>query len=121
MILIVGGIASGKRTFARMLGFEDGDLSRDAGDMRPVVFDVQELVRDECDVRALADRLAKEKSVVIACEVGSGIVPLSSEERAWRDRAGNLMEQLADRAECVVRMVCGIPLCLKGAIPERRS
>lgn len=103
MLFVTGGTASGKRTFARSLGFADGNMAVDA----------QELVRIDTDITALADKLACKK-VVIATEVGSGVVPLDPDERAYRDRAGRLAAELASRADAAVRMVCGIPVVLKG-------
>lgn len=116
MILVVGGVASGKRSYARTLGYADSDMSWDAGDGCPVLVDAQELVRDaDVDAVSLAERLAATKRVVLCQEVGSGIVPLSREEREWRDRVGALSKELALGADAVVRMVCGIPQVLRGA------
>ena len=103
MILVIGGIASGKRTFAASLGFPESDMA----------FDVHERVRDGEDAAALLDDLAA-KAVVTCAEVGSGIVPLDARERAWRERVGRLSCALAERADAVVRMVCGVPVVLKG-------
>ena len=127
MILVVGGIASGKRTFVRSLGFSDGDMADALLDEHPVVLNAQELVRDIDSAAGenatglsgkgalpagLVDRLA-EKSVVACVEVGSGVVPIDRGERIWRERAGRLTAELAQRADRVVRMVCGIPVDLK--------
>lgn len=103
MLFVTGGTASGKRTFARSLGFSEEDLTLDA----------HELVREDDDVLAVANRLAREK-VVIATEVGAGVVPIDAEERAYRERAGRLASELASRSDAAVRMVCGIPVVLKG-------
>lgn len=105
MIFVVGGIASGKRTFARGLGFAESECA----------FDVHELARDAENEADLAEALAG-KAVVTCAEVGSGIVPLDADERAFRERVGRLSEALAQRASVVVRMVCGIPVVLKGSL-----
>ena len=116
MILVVGGIASGKRTYARSLGFADSDMSEELSSSCPVLLDAQELVRSEdADAASLVDTLAATKQVVLCQEVGSGIVPISRGERDWRDRVGALSKNLAERADAVVRMVSGIPQVLKGA------
>ena len=47
MILVVGGIASGKRTYARSLGFTDSDMSEELSSSCAVLLEVQELVRPE--------------------------------------------------------------------------
>ena len=65
---------------------------------------------------ALADELAK-KDVVIATEVGGGIVPVEAAERAARERAGRLNCLLSKRADTVIRVFCGIPMVMKGELP----
>lgn len=105
MILVVGGLASGKRTYARSLGFADDEIA----------VDVHELVRSGGSTDELVARLA-DKAVVTCAEVGSGVVPLDAGERAWRDETGALMQALAACAERVVRMVCGIPVVVRDRV-----
>ena len=79
------------------------------------VCDVQELV--PCaDLETLADELAK-KRVVIATEIGGGVVPMDADARAQREAAGRLSCLLAERADTVVRVCCGLPQLLKGEWP----
>ncbi|MFQ9680026.1 MAG: hypothetical protein ACLRZH_07925 [Ruthenibacterium lactatiformans] len=52
--------------------------------------------------------------VVIATEVGGGAAG-GQNERAAREAAGRLGCLLAQRADAVVRVFCGIPVYLKGA------
>lgn len=110
MILVVGGLASGKRTYVRGLGIAEEDAA----------FDVHEFVRDDEDYESLAEELAC-KSAVTCAEVGNGIVPLDRGERAWRERAGRMMCLLAEKADTVVRMVCGVPVVLKGDAERHQS
>ena len=63
-------------------------------------------------LRSLADRLS-QKEVVIATETGCGVIPLDPQERRNREAAGRLSCLLAERAETVVRVCCGIPQVLK--------
>ena len=65
-------------------------------------------------LRSLADRLS-QKEVVIATETGCGVIPLDPRERRNREAAGRLSCLLAERAETVVRVCCGIPQVLKGS------
>ena len=58
------------------------------------------------DLGALADRLA-QKEIVIATEVGGGVVPVDPAERAAREAAGRLACLLAARADTVVRVAAG--------------
>ena len=63
-------------------------------------------------LRSLADSLS-QKEVVIATETGCGVIPLDPRERRNREAAGRLSCLLAERAETVVRICCGIPQVLK--------
>ena len=132
MILITGGTSSGKATFARKLAAQHGWREDD------VAFNVEELLwgqaesidqvapagddaADHTSSKALAatteliERLAA-KAIVTCSEVGAGIVPLDARERAWREAVGRMACELASQADVVVRMVCGIPVVLKGEL-----
>ena len=54
-----------------------------------------------------------ENAVVVCREVGGGIVPMDGEERAWRERHGTFMQELARRADHVTRVFCGLTEGLK--------
>ncbi len=71
------------------------------------------LAASQGSLETLADRLASQ-SVVIASEIGGGVVPLDPDQRAAREKAGRLACLLAERADIVVRMCCGLPEVLKG-------
>jgi len=107
MIFITGPLYSGKRTFAQTL----------PGHNLKMRADVQTLAADAADLSALADRLAHEYDILIATEVGGGVVPMDVKQRADREAAGRLACLLAARADCVVQMFCGIPTVLKGELP----
>ena len=96
MIFITGALYSGKRTYAKKLGGRK-------------IADVQDLAADAQDLTALADELAARYDVVIATEIGGGIVPIDAGQRAAREAAGRLACLLAARADIVVEMFCGIP------------
>ena len=51
--------------------------------------------------------------IVICDEVGCGVVPVDREERAWRETVGRLCCWLAERAESVERVFCGLGMRLK--------
>ena len=110
MILITGPLYAGKESYIRRaLGLDDEAFAACA------VRDVQELL--PCgDPETLAEKLAK-KRVVLITETGGGIVPLDPEERRKREEAGRLGCLLAERAETVIRVCCGLPQLLKGAWP----
>lgn len=107
MIFITGPLYSGKRDYAcSLLNCGAEELEGHA------VWDVQDLAAGCDDLPALADQLAQHE-VVIATEVGGGVVPVDREERAAREAAGRLSVLLARRAERVVRVFCGLPMVLK--------
>ena len=54
--------------------------------------------------------------VLVANEVGSGIVPSYPLGRRFRDLQGILNQRMAARAERVILMVAGLPLALKGTL-----
>ena len=64
------------------------------------------------ELEALADKLAAFR-VIISCEVGGGVIPLDCGERIWRENAGRLACLLADRADRVILVHCGIGICIK--------
>ncbi len=72
MIFITGPLYSGKRTFAHTL----------PGHNLKMRADVQLWLQDTADLPALADRLAHAYDILIATEVGGGVVPIDANERA---------------------------------------
>lgn len=117
MILITGSEATGKRSFAEQLGYGKAQMSEDPGSCAPVVFHVERSVRTKEEAEHVLPLLLK-KEVVIINEVGSGVIPAVKEDRIAREAAGRLGVLLAKEADTVIRMVCGIPVCLKGTMPE---
>ena len=63
---------------------------------------------------SLASRAAP--TVLVANEVGSGIVPEYPLGRRFRDLQGVLNQRIAARADRVVLMVAGLPLAVKGTL-----
>ncbi len=112
MILITGARSSGKKDYAKALGYSEKDMSSDIYANCPVLYDMQDLVDPEGDNSHLLPLLLK-KEVVITNEVGSGVIPVSVSERKGREAAGRLAVLIAKEAESVVRMVCGIPMMIK--------
>ncbi len=124
MIFVIGPLFSGKQDYImQALGWSETDF------LEKAVRDVQNLAAEAAEavetshsplddlqekLRSLADRLS-QKEVVIATETGCGVIPLDPQERRNREAAGRLSCLLAERAETVVRVCCGIPQVLKGS------
>jgi adenosylcobinamide kinase / adenosylcobinamide-phosphate guanylyltransferase len=72
----------------------------------------------EEETAQLEETLAATKGplVLVANEVGSGIVPGYPLGRRFRDMQGILNQRIAARAERVILMVAGLPLALKGTL-----
>ena len=63
----------------------------------------------------LADKLLEiYPGLIFICdEIGNGIVPMDALERDYRERTGRLQIRIAEKAERVERIVCGISQRLK--------
>ena len=111
MIFVTGPLFSGKREYIRnALHLSPEDFAARA------VWDAEQLAADAPDLEKLAEKLAG-REIVIASELGGGVVPVDPAERAAREAAGRLACLLARRADTVVRVVCGLPQVLKGELP----
>ena len=51
--------------------------------------------------------------LLISDEIGYGLVPIDDFEREYREFHGRVMTELAEKADCVERVVCGIPQRIK--------
>ena len=115
MIFITGPLYAGKSEYIRTtLGLSQEELESVS------VRDVQALAAD-CRSTEELMRLAEElsrKEIVIATEVGGGLIPLERDQREKRERAGRLACLLAERADTVIRVCCGLPQLIKGQWPS---
>ena len=108
MIFLTGPMCSGKREYLqKALNLTQEELSARAA------FHVEEQAAGEENLEKLADRLT-QYDFVIANEVGCGVVPVDPEQRRFLERAGRLSCLLAQRADTVIRVCCGLPQVLKG-------
>lgn len=98
-----------------------------ARERRPTLVDcltlwLSNLMLADADINAEIDHLesaldaAPAPLVLVANEVGSGIVPNTPLGRRFRDWQGSLNQRIAARADRVVLVVAGLPLVLKGSL-----
>lgn len=122
MKLIIGGYAQGKLNFVlKHYGLEecvvlDGALPEETfpTDETLIVQHFHSWVRDclkkgGCPEEE-ARKLVREypECIIISDEVGNGIIPIDAFEREYRERTGRILVELAERAEEVVRVICGM-------------
>ena len=111
MIFVTGPMFSGKKAaLLSLLHWTEQDFAQRA------VQQVEALVEDGSTPEELLKKLAHYE-VLIASEVGGGVVPMDPRQRAHREAAGRLAILLAREADTVIRVFCGIPTILKGTLP----
>ena len=117
VILVTGGLAQGKLDWAlARSGYTMEQTSPDPASTAPILTGLEELVRGTLEKGGEPESLLPallEKEYVLCREVGCGVVPLDPAERALRERVGRLCVRLAERAEQVVRVSCGIAAVMK--------
>ncbi|MCL1913322.1 MAG: bifunctional adenosylcobinamide kinase/adenosylcobinamide-phosphate guanylyltransferase [Eubacteriaceae bacterium] len=115
MTLVIGAMGAGKKEYITgSLGYGEGSISDGSIGNKPVVVNLQEVLRGyNGDCMGLLPMLL-EKEVVACNEVGSGVIPITKEEMVFRVECGRLCNALAQNAQKVVRVVCGIPVVIKG-------
>ena len=103
MVLFIGPLYSGKHEAAKAHAEAAG---KPFEDLR---------VCDDVTAAPVADasELAAQYDIILYTEVGSGLVPVDEGERAARETAGRLSIRLAEQADEVYRVVCGIAKKLK--------
>ena len=108
MKLYIGGAYQGQLELARA-------QNPDALILEDFHMAVQEAMRRGEDARAFAQRVvaAHPDAVIVANEVGSGVVPVKAQERAFREAVGRALCVVAQQAQQVTRVVCGIGVRIK--------
>ena len=109
MKLYVGGVYQGQ-----------SELAQQENPKAELFFDFHETIRKAVlaegrDPLAFAEAFCRDHpdAVVIANEVGAGVVPMAAEDRAFREAVGRVLCVLARNAEQVTRCVCGIGVRIK--------
>ena len=108
MKLYVGGAYQGQEELARR-------ENPDAVLLTEFHESVREAIARGENARDFALRVCREQpqAIVVADEVGSGVVPMRAEDRAYREAVGRALCTIAQEAEQVTRVVCGIGTRIK--------
>ena len=109
MRLIIGGAHQGKLAYALSLGYTMEDVATSLPTDKPILYGLQNITRERPDL-TLQDL---PNGIIICDELGCGVVPLERTDRAWREHTGRLCCQIAEQADRVDRIFCGIPMQLK--------
>ncbi len=119
MDLVIGGAYQGKLDYARRaFALKDADIDICTEDAEPD-FSRRCLCHYEryllrCLRTGGERRPEREDAVIVMDDIFCGVVPVEEETRAWRELAGRTMTALAQRADTVTRLFCGLPRRLKG-------
>lgn len=109
MVMIIGGAAQGKRTYA-LENYKDAQKH---------IFALNDFVRtcleeEKNPAQEVEKQILKDPDLIILTEeIGCGIVPLEKEERVFRDCMGRVQIETAKRADEVIRVICGLGQKLK--------
>ena len=107
MVLFTGSLYSGRHEAAKAYAEAAGTK---LSDLR-VCEDAASFLTER--LGQIANELAANYDIILYTEVGSGLVPVDEKERTAREAAGRLSILLADEADEVYRVFCGIAKKLK--------
>lgn len=127
MILITGGAAQGKLKFVAenfrpnmIINGIDCDFSMLKNAECVINYHelIKRLMHETADTTAFTKKFCAENqnAIIIMNEVGSGIIPIEKSEREWRENVGKCGCIIAEKADTVIRMTCGIPTVIKGKL-----
>ena len=105
MKLYIGGAYQGQE-----------ELARRENPGAEIIPDFHLLLKDfDSDPRAFAEDYCRThpEAVIIADEIGCGVVPIDRKDRAWRENAGRALCVIAQNADVVIRVMCGIGVRIK--------
>lgn len=126
-ILVIGGACQGKTewvrtTFPEYKNISVEDLLTENREGRTKGFIClnqfhlcmrQWMKEDKNYEEALNFIVSNPSWLIIADEVGNGIVPIDKFERKWREETGRALCKIAKEADVVYRIYCGIPEKIK--------
>ncbi len=119
MELVIGGAYQGKLAYVtEKYALGEADICRCEAESRPdfsrrCVYQLERYLLgclrrgEEPELDFAAD------SVVVMTDIFCGLVPMSAEERAWRELCGKTLAKISSRADNVTRVFCSLPQRLK--------
>lgn len=119
MKLYIGGRNQGKCNYVLQkegnLSVTEGDFCEEADVYSAEILNhfhlfVRKMLIEEKEMNKFVQNLFSKnpKIVIISNELGCGIVPMDAFERRWREETGRICCQIAEYAESVERILCGI-------------
>ena len=122
MTLVFGGAYQGKLEYAAgKLNAAEKDIyrcSEENSDTPPssvIVYELDKWILALIKAGIDTDRAVKEfigqskETCVIANDISSGVVPMDSVMRQWREAVGRALAEIAQNSNEVIRVFCGIP------------
>lgn len=111
-VLILGGAYQGKSERARMAY---ADLCATSGLVDGLHREIAQRLRDGGNIDVwLEELLSREEWIITCTEIGGGVVPVDRFEREWREVTGRICHALAQRADRIEQVSCGIAVPIKG-------
>lgn len=110
MIFVTGGAYQGQEVFAKAIAEERGYTI-----IKDFHLSVKEWLDEGKDPDEELGRLlsAGDNLLVVTDEIGGGIIPMDREDRIWREVHGRICCRIAQEADEVYRVVCGIGMRIK--------
>ena len=109
MKLYIGGAYQGQEELARLENPESTIFTDFHETIRAAV------LTDKLEPREFARQFCAQHpdAIIVANEVGAGVVPMTAEDRAFREAVGRALCIVAQTAHQVTRCVCGIGVRIK--------
>lgn len=124
MKLIIGGAFQGKLEYAKKTyGITDGNIFECTDDGKidlgcGLVNHIEKwtlwCVRNGIEpLDYFTDNLSNNDIIFISDDISCGVVPVTKDERMWREANGRLLMKLSEKSDEVERVFCGIAQRLK--------
>ena len=118
MKLIIGGYAQGKLQYVHKTyqteNWKVAEASLPDTDEKVIINHfhlwVREMLKQNVEPEQLLMKYLQTHNdcIFISDEIGNGLVPMDAFEREYRERTGRMLIAIAEQAEEVVRVICGM-------------